>query len=84
MMKKVTFKPTIALFEQEAFFKGAEEAWRKYLTGKFSTVRLPKANYKGKLYGTIYIQFVVTADGKVTDVKTLNSITLNWTKLPQT
>ena len=61
-------------FEKEAFFKGGEKAWLKYLTGKLSTVQLPKAYYEGKLYGTIYIQFVVATDGKVTDVKTLNSI----------
>jgi len=56
------------------YYKGGEKAWLKYLTGKLSTVRLPKAYYDGKLYGTIYIQFVVATDGKVTDVKALNSI----------
>jgi hypothetical protein len=62
------------IFEKEASFKGGEKAWLKYLTGKLSTVRLPKAYYDGKLYGTIYILFIVDTEGKVTDVKALNSI----------
>jgi antitoxin component YwqK of YwqJK toxin-antitoxin module len=51
-----------------------EKAWLKYLGGKLSTVQLPKAYYDGKLYGTIFIQFVIDTDGKVTDVKSINSI----------
>lgn len=61
-------------YEKEASFKGGDKAWAKYLSGRLSTARLPKAYYDGKLYGTIYIQFVVNTDGKVTDVKALNSI----------
>jgi TonB family protein len=62
------------VYEKEASFKGGEKAWLKYLTGKLSSVELPKAYYDGKIYGTIYILFMVDTDGKVTDVKTANSI----------
>jgi TonB family protein len=62
------------IFEKEASFKGGENAWRKYLTGKLSMVRFPNAYYDGKIYGTVYILFVVNTEGKVTDVKALNSI----------
>jgi protein TonB len=62
------------IFEKEAIFKGGEKAWVKYLTGRLSTVRLPKAYWDGKVYGTIYIQFVVDVEGKITDVRALNSI----------
>lgn len=62
------------IYEREANFKGDERAWINYLTGKLSTARLPKAYYDGKIYGTIYIQFIVDKEGKVTDVKALNSI----------
>ena len=62
------------IFEKEASFIGGEKAWQKFLTGKLSTARLPKAYYDGKLYGTIYILFVVDTEGKVKDIRTLNSI----------
>ena len=61
-------------FEKEATFKGGETRWINYLSGKLSSVQLPKAYYEGRLYGTIYITFIVDPEGKVTDVKALNSI----------
>ncbi len=62
------------IYEKEAQFKGGENAWHNYLTGKLSKARLPKAYYDGKFYGTIYILFIVDTEGKVSDVKALNSI----------
>ncbi len=62
------------IYEKEASFKGGEKGWLKYLTGKLSTARLPKAYYDGTIYGTTYIQFIIDTDGKVTDVKVVNPI----------
>lgn len=62
------------IYEKEAAFKGGDKAWIRYLTGRLSTVLLPKAYYDGKIYGTVYILFMVGTDGKVTNIRTLNSI----------
>ncbi len=72
--EKGNIQTKACIFEKEASFRGGENAWVKYLSGKLSTARLPKAYYDGKLYGTIYITFIVDAEGKVTDVKAINSI----------
>jgi hypothetical protein len=61
-------------YEKEADFKGGQKAWVKYLTGRLSSVVLPKAYYDGKIYGTVYVLFVVDIDGKTTGIRTLNSI----------
>ena len=61
-------------YEKEAIYTGGDKAWLKYLSNKLSAASLPNAYFEGKIYGTIYIQFVVDSDGKITDVKALNSI----------
>lgn len=61
-------------FEKEASFKGGEKAWLKYLSGKLSSARLPKAYYDGKIYGTIYVTFVIDVEGNVADVNVAKSL----------
>ena len=61
-------------YEKEAAFRGGDKAWMKYLIDKLSAVSLPKIYNEGKIYGTVYIQFVVDSGGKITDVKTVKSI----------
>lgn len=61
-------------YEKEATFKGGEKAWTGYLSRKLSYARLPKAYYDGKIYGTVYIQFIVDYDGKIIEPKALNEL----------
>jgi TonB family protein len=61
-------------YEKEAEFKGGDQAWMKYLTGKLSTVVLPKAYYDGKIYGTVYLLFVVDTDGSLTGIRVEKSV----------
>ncbi|MEI9910865.1 MAG: hypothetical protein WDO71_15060 [Bacteroidota bacterium] len=51
-------------YEKEASYKGGEKAWIKYLTGRLSTVVLPKAYHEGKIYGTVYVLFLLTPMAK--------------------
>ena len=61
------------IYEQEATFPGGEAAWARYLGEKLSNSKLPDAYYKGKIYGQIWIQFVVNTEGNTTDIKVLQS-----------
>jgi TonB family protein len=61
------------IYEQEASFPGGEAAWVRYLGKKLGDAKLPDAYYKGKIYGQIWIQFIVNTEGNITDVKVLQS-----------
>ncbi|HYM94970.1 MAG TPA: hypothetical protein VET23_12570, partial [Chitinophagaceae bacterium] len=60
-------------YEKEAEFKGGDNAWSNWLIKKLSSLQLPKAYLNGTVYGTVYVQFVVDADGNVTSVKVIKS-----------
>jgi TonB family protein len=60
-------------YEKEAVFGSGDKGWRKYLGDRLSSASFPRAYNEGKIYGTVYIQFVVDSDGKVTDVKVIKS-----------
>jgi len=62
------------IYEKEAVFKGGDKAWRTYLERRLGSANYPSAFQKGQISGVIIIQFVVNSDGKIIDVKALNSI----------
>lgn len=61
-------------YEKEANYKGGDKAWINYLGEKLRITKLPEAYHQGKIYGTVYIQFVVSPEGNITDTKVLISI----------
>ena len=62
------------IYEKDAEYIGGDKAWIKYLSNKLSAANLPPSYLNGSAYGTIYIQFIVGSDGKITEAKALNSI----------
>jgi TonB family protein len=60
-------------YEKEANFPGGEKKWKQFLANKLSSVRLPDDYYSGKIYGQVWIQFVVDIDGSITDAKVVQS-----------
>ncbi|MEJ0106523.1 MAG: energy transducer TonB [Bacteroidota bacterium] len=62
------------IYEQEANFPGGEKAWLKYLVGKLTVARLPADYYQGKIWGQVWIQFVVEIDGSLSGIKVTDSI----------
>jgi protein TonB len=60
-------------YEKEAAFPGGDKKWGQYLSNKLSTARLPNDYYNGKIYGVVWIQFIVDIDGSITDAKILQS-----------
>jgi TonB family protein len=58
------------VYEKEASFPGGDKKWRQYLENKINSGSLPVE----KLYGTVWIQFVVNSDGSITDVKVIHSV----------
>ena len=62
------------VYEKEANFPGGEKKWQQYLGNKLGTATLPDDYYKGKIYGQIWIQFIVDIDGSIRDVKVIESV----------
>jgi periplasmic protein TonB len=58
--------------EIEASFKGGESAWRKYLERNLNA-NVPVDNGAPEGTYTVYVQFVVSKDGKISDVKALTN-----------
>ena len=58
--------------EIEATFKGGESAWRKYLERNLNAMVGPDNGAPAGLY-TVYVQFVVSKDGSISDVKALTN-----------
>lgn len=58
--------------EIEASFKGGESAWRKYLERNLNANVGPDNGAPAGLY-TVYVQFVVSKDGSISDVKALTN-----------
>lgn len=58
--------------EIEASFKGGESAWRKYLERNLNASVGPDNGAPAGLY-TVYVQFVVSKDGSISDVKALTN-----------
>jgi periplasmic protein TonB len=58
--------------EIEASFKGGESAWRKYLERNLNAAVGPDNGAPAGLY-TVYVQFVVSKDGSISDVKALTN-----------
>ena len=58
--------------EIEASFKGGESAWRKYLERNLNP-SAPVDNGAPEGTYTVYVQFVVSKDGSISDVKALTS-----------
>lgn len=61
-------------YEKEAGFPGGDKKWIQYLTGKLSKAVLPDAYWKGRVFGTVWIQFVVNSDGSVVEAKIIASV----------
>ncbi len=55
--------------EREANFAGGEKEWTAFLSKKISKANLPTDYFKGLYWGTVWVQFVVEKDGKLTDIK---------------
>jgi TonB family protein len=62
------------IYEKEAGFPGGEKKWVQYLEGRLSSARLPKQYYHGKIYGQVWIQFVVDMDGRIREAKVIQSV----------
>jgi TonB family protein len=62
------------IYEKEASFPGGEKKWIEYLSKKLNAASYPNAYYNGKIYGKIWIQFIVDKDGYITDAKLLQSV----------
>jgi periplasmic protein TonB len=58
--------------EIEASFKGGESAWRKYLERNLNANVGPDNGAPTGVY-TVYVQFVVSKDGSISDVKALTN-----------
>jgi len=58
--------------EIEASFKGGESAWRKYLERNLNA-NVPVDNGAPEGTYTVYVQFVVSKDGSISDVKALTN-----------
>ena len=56
--------------EVEAYFAGGEASWRSYLENNLNPAT-PVVNGAPAGMYTVYIQFIVSIDGKVSDVKSL-------------
>lgn len=74
---KVQFKPqqrngkeVFTFVEQPPTFPGGDAALNKYLA---TNIRYPKAAIEENITGTIFVSFVVTNEGQVTDVKTVGA-----------
>ncbi len=52
-------------------FNGGQAALAKFLS---SSIRYPKAAYKKGTTGTVFVQFVVKADGSIADTKTVGKV----------
>jgi TonB family protein len=61
-------------YEKEAHFKGGDDAWRKYLSRRLSSARLPNDYYSGKISGVVIAQFIVDMDGSIKDIKVVKSV----------
>ena len=57
--------------DQMPTFPGGIEGWTKYL---YRNLSYPEKELKNKIEGRVLVQFVVMADGKVRDVKVLQSV----------
>jgi antitoxin component YwqK of YwqJK toxin-antitoxin module len=62
------------IYEQEAEFPGGEKGWLRYLTDNLGNVKLPDEYYKGNIYGTVWIQFIVEIDGSVSGMKVVDAV----------
>ncbi len=62
------------IYEKEANFPGGEKKWVQYLGNKLSTARLPNDYYNGKIYGQVWIQFIVDIDGSIMEAKIIQSV----------
>lgn len=58
--------------EIEASFKGGEQAWRKYLERNLNA-NTPVDNNAPEGTYTVWVQFIVSTDGSISDVKALSS-----------
>lgn len=58
--------------EIEASFKGGESAWRKYLERNLNANVGPDNGAPAGIY-TVYVQFVVSKDGSISDVRALTN-----------
>lgn len=58
--------------EIEASFKGGEGAWRKYLERNLNASVGPDNGAPAGVY-TVYVQFVVSKDGSISDVKAMTT-----------
>ena len=56
--------------EAEAYFAGGESSWRSYLEQNLNPFVPIDKGAKAGIY-TVYIQFVVNTDGKISDIKAL-------------
>ncbi|HEV8508208.1 MAG TPA: energy transducer TonB [Chitinophagaceae bacterium] len=61
------------VYEREASFPGGDYKWVQYLSNKISAAKFPNDYYKGKIYGEVWIQFIVDIDGSIVDAKIIQS-----------
>lgn len=61
-------------YEKEAIYKGGDKAWLNFLLSKLKNAKYPESYFDGKVYGTVYVLFVVNPEGKIEEIKLLNSI----------
>ena len=57
--------------EIESTFPGGDKAWHSYI---LSNIRYPKKAVKKKIQGTVMLQFMVSKEGKVSDIHVFRSV----------
>ena len=57
--------------EIESEFPGGAKGWQQYL---FGNIKYPKAAIKKNAQGTVVVQFIVSKEGKVTNIEVVQSV----------
>ncbi|HVZ55752.1 MAG TPA: energy transducer TonB [Chitinophagaceae bacterium] len=60
--------------EQEAVFPGGDYAWVHYIGNRLSTANLPDDYHEGRIWGTVWIRFVVGTDGQVAEATVVTPV----------
>jgi protein TonB len=62
-------------FEIDAYFPGGNQAWNRFISRH---LKYPSSAVKNNIQGVVIVQFVVDAEGSVTDVKAVSGPLELW------
>lgn len=60
-----------SVVEKEAQFPGGNDAMMKFIA---KNVKYPQTAVENKIEGTVYVEFVIEKDGKITNVKAIRKV----------